>query len=285
MTTDRYAVFGKPVAHSLSPDIHTAFAKQTGQVLRYDKQEILPGTFADQARAFFASGGKGLNVTLPYKTEAFTFANTLTERARRAGAVNTLALKADNGASIIGDNTDGAGLVRDLCNNLCWPVSGQRLLILGAGGAVHGVLEPLLKQNPALIVIANRTVSKAQALAEDFSDLGNLRGIGFDKLENFSPFNLVINGSSASLAGELPPLPDNLVTPDSHAYDMMYSAEPTVFMAWMTARQVKNIANGLGMLVEQAAESFYIWRGIRPKTKSVFDSLRKALSKPDSRST
>lgn len=273
---DRYAVFGKPIAHSRSPDIHTAFAAQSGQSLSYEKQEIQPGTFADAAQTFFAEGGKGLNITLPYKTEAFEFADTLTERAQRAGAVNTLST--NNNDIILGDNTDGAGLVRDIRDNLGWQITGKRILILGAGGAVRGVLEPLLQQNPTALVIANRTVEKALVLAKDFADLGNLCGIGFDQLETFSPFDLIINGSSASLTGELPPLPDNLVTENSCAYDMMYGSEPTVFMQWMAERGITCIADGLGMLVEQAAESFYLWRGVRPDTATVLTTLRRTLN-------
>ena len=274
--TDRYAVFGKPVTHSRSPDIHAAFAAQTGEALEYAKVQVEPGAFVDCARSFFAEGGKGLNITLPFKTEAFDFADTLTERAQRAGAVNTLAKQSDG--SVLGDNTDGIGLVRDILNNLGWQIADKRILILGAGGAVRGVLEPLLSQAPASLVIANRTVEKAEKLAEDFSDLGQIRGNGFAELAEFSPFDIVINATSASLAGELPPLPEAVVSKHSCAYDMMYGAEPTIFLNWMAQQGLDHLADGLGMLVEQAAESFYLWRGVRPKTQTLIASLRKTLS-------
>ncbi len=274
--TDRYAVFGNPVGHSRSPDIHAAFAIQTGEALEYTKQHIEAGAFNTRARSFFASGGKGLNITLPFKTEAFEFADALTERARRAGAVNTL-IK-NNDGTVLGDNTDGPGMIRDITENLHWKISDQRVLVLGAGGAVRGVLEPLLKQHPTKVVIANRTVEKALMLANNFSDLGNLLGTAFDDLENLSPFDLVINGTSASLSGELPPLPENLMAENACAYDMMYAAEPTVFMQWMSQHSINRTADGLGMLVEQAAESFYLWRGVRPETRMLIQKLREEIN-------
>lgn len=277
MSSDRYAVFGNPVSHSRSPDIHAAFARQTGEDLIYTKQHIELDTFVDNAQAFFADGGKGLNITLPFKTEAFDFSDTLSERAQRAGAVNTLTANADG--TILGDNTDGIGLVRDMLDNLNWKISGQRILVIGAGGAVRGILEPLLSQSPASLVIANRTLAKALQLAEDFADLGKVLGVGFGELEALSPFDLVINGTSASLSGELPPLPENLVTENACAYDMMYAAEPTVFMQWMEQRGVNRLADGLGMLVEQAAESFYLWRGVRPATSTLITELRGDIQK------
>lgn len=277
MTSDRYAVFGNPVSHSRSPDIQAAFARQTGEALIYTRQHIKLDTFADHAQTFFADGGKGLNITLPFKTEAFDFSDTLTERARRAGAVNTLTANADG--TVLGDNTDGIGLVRDMLDNLNWKISGQRVLVLGAGGAVRGILEPLLSQSPASLVIANRTLTKALQLAEDFADLGKVLGVGFDGLEALSPFDLVINATSASLSGELPPLPENLVAENACAYDMMYAAEPTVFMQWMEQRGVNQLTDGLGMLVEQAAESFYLWRGVRPATSTLITELRGDIQK------
>ena len=274
--SDRYAVFGNPVGHSRSPDIHAAFATQTGETLEYTKQHIEAGTFSACARSFFASGGKGLNITLPFKTDAFEFADTLTERARRAGAVNTL-IK-NNDGTVLGDNTDGVGMVRDITENLHWKIAEQQILILGAGGAVRGVLEPLLTQQPSKVVIANRTVEKAMQLANDFSDLGNVLGSGFDELEKLSPFDLVINGTSASLSGELPPLPENLMAENACAYDMMYAAKPTVFMQWMSQHGISRITDGLGMLVEQAAESFYLWRGVRPETRTLIQNLREEIN-------
>ena len=277
MTNDRYAVFGNPVSHSRSPDIHATFARQTGEDLIYTRQYIELDNFVDSAQAFFADGGKGLNITLPFKTEAFDFADTLTERARRAGAVNTLTANADG--TVLGDNTDGIGLVRDMLDNLNWKISGQRILVIGAGGAVRGILEPLLSLSPASLVIANRTLEKALQLAEGFADLGKVFGVGFGELEALSPFDLVINGTSASLSGELPPLPENLVIENACAYDMMYAAEPTVFMQWMKQRGVNRLADGLGMLVEQAAESFYLWRGVRPTTSTLITELREDIQK------
>ncbi len=271
--TDRYAVFGNPIAHSRSPRIHTLFAEQTGQDLVYERQCVEPGEFDAAADAFFNGGGKGLNVTVPFKLDAFAWAGGLTPRARRAGAVNTLALQAD--ASVLGDNTDGVGMVRDLTTNLGWGLAAARVLILGAGGAVRGVLEPLLAANPAAVVIANRTVSKAENLAADFADLGRVQGCGFGDLEG--QFDLVLNGTSASLAGDLPPLSEHLVAPTSCCYDMMYGAEPTVFMAWARRAGAGAAADGLGMLVEQAAESFCLWRGVSPRTAEVISTLRREL--------
>ena len=273
---DRYAVVGNPIRHSKSPQIHTAFAEQCGQHMVYRSQLIEVGHFAASARAFFESGGCGLNVTVPFKLDAFDFADELSGRARRAGAVNTLARQDDG--SIYGDNTDGIGLVRDLHDNLGWEIGERRVLLLGAGGAVRGILEPLLRRHPASVVIANRTVDKAVELATAFADLGvTIEGCGFDALCE-REFDLVINGTSASLAGELPPLPDGLLSDNGCCYDMMYGAQPTPFMRWAAGQMAWAVADGLGMLVEQAAESFCIWRGVRPETRCVIEQLRAALS-------
>lgn len=270
--TDRYAVFGNPIAHSRSPQIHRAFARQTGTDLSYERQLVAPGGFAAAAAEFFAGGGKGCNVTVPFKRDAHDFATQLTERARRAGAVNTLAAKGDG--AIVGDNTDGVGLVRDIRANLGWPIAGRRVLVLGAGGAARGVLAPLLAEHPAALVIANRTASKARELATACADLGPVAGIGLADLAAEPAFDLVINGTSASLAGELPPLPDRLLAPGANAYDMMYGAQPTPFMGWASAHGAGAVADGLGMLVEQAAEAFLVWRGRRPETRPVITALR-----------
>ncbi len=272
--TDRYAVVGNPIEHSRSPEIHARFAAQSGEDMVYDKQRVEPGQFQRAADAFFAAGGKGLNVTVPFKEDACRYAATLTARAGRAGAVNTLARQDQGG--VLGDNTDGVGLVRDILDNLGWPVAGRRLLVLGAGGAVRGVLEPLLAAAPAAVVVANRTPSRAERLANAFADLGPVRGCGFDALEGES-FDLVINGTSASLAGDLPPLPAGLLSGGSCCYDMMYGAVPTVFMAWARRQRAGAVADGLGMLVEQAAEAFYLWRGVRPDTAPVIAGLRRSL--------
>ncbi|MEE8057222.1 MAG: shikimate dehydrogenase [Pseudomonadales bacterium] len=272
--TDKYAVFGNPVKHSKSPQIHRAFARLTQQQLSYRSHQVEEGKFADAARSFFDNGGKGLNITLPFKLDAYKFADELSARAQRAGAVNTLALQDDG--SIFGDNTDGAGLVQDLCENLAWKVSNKRVLLLGAGGAIRGVLEPLLRLKPSHLLIANRTVEKAQQLAADFSDLGTVRGCSYEAL-NGNHFDLIINGTSASLAGELPPLPSQALTDEGCCYDMMYSAEPTPFMRWGAKNTAWAVADGLGMLVEQAAESFCLWRGVRPQTRRVIDVIREEL--------
>lgn len=274
--TDRYAVFGNPIKHSRSPKIHGLFARQTGQDMCYDRQLVEPDAFKAAADDFFAAGGKGLNITVPFKLDAFAYASHLSPRAQRAGAVNTLALQSDG--SIVGDNTDGIGMVRDITLNLGWQIADKRVLILGAGGAVRGVLEPLLAQRPEAITIANRTVAKARELAEAFADLGQVEGCGFAELAG-REFDLIINGTSASLVGDLPPLPASIVTPKTCCYDMMYASTATVFMAWsqQAGAGAAATADGLGMLVEQAAEAFLLWRGVRPDTASVIARLRANL--------
>jgi shikimate dehydrogenase len=268
---DKYAVFGNPISHSKSPQIHRAFAQQTRQNLSYRAHKVAKDKFASAATTFFTNEGQGLNVTVPFKLEAFNFADDLSDRARRAGAVNTLKLKADG--SIYGDNTDGAGLVTDICQNLGWKIADRRVLLLGAGGAIRGILEPIIKQQPSHLVIVNRTVSTAQTLANRFSDLADVRACSFEALEA-NQFDMIINGTSASLAGELPPLPSNLISDDGCCYDMMYSAAPSPFMRWGAENLAWAVADGLGMLVEQAAESFYLWRGVRPRTEAVIDAIR-----------
>ena len=263
--TDRYAVFGHPIAHSKSPQIHAAFARQTGQDMRYEAILVPKDGFADSVAAFIAAGGRGANVTVPFKEDAFRLAGRLSPHAERAGAINTLRFDADG---ILGDNTDGAGLVADLTRNLGCVLAGKRVLLLGAGGAARGVIEPLLAQQPAEVVIANRTVSRAQELAALFG-----RGVsasGFDALD--TPFDLVINATAASLAGELPPLPPRIFTAATLAYDMMYGRD-TPFLDFARSHGAAT-ADGLGMLVEQAAEAFYLWRGVRPDTAPVIAALR-----------
>ena len=274
--TDKYAVFGNPIEHSKSPDIHRQFAEQTGQDLSYSKQLVAEDGFEAAANEFFANGGKGLNITVPFKQDAYAYVARTTPRARRAGAVNTLTLEADG--TILGDTTDGIGLVGDIVHNLGWQIRHKKVLVLGAGGAVRGVLEPLLEQQPQHVVIANRTVDKALQLAKGFAEFGYLLGCGFDMLGE-QQFDLVINGTSASLQGDLPPLPDNLIDPDAGTacYDMLYGAEPTPFMQWAAERGAL-VSDGLGMLVGQAAESFGLWRGVRPETAPVIANLRDQLS-------
>lgn len=277
--TDQYAVFGNPIEHSKSPEIHRQFAEQTKQMLAYEKQLVPKDGFDQAADAFFANSGKGLNVTVPFKQEAFSYADAITDRARRAGAVNTLALQ--NDSKVLGDTTDGVGLVTDIKDNLGWQIRHKRILILGAGGAVRGVLEPLLEEQPQHIVIANRSVDKALQLSQQFAELGYLLGCGYDMLGEQS-YDLIINGTSAGLQGQLPPLPETLIAREAEqvktaCYDMMYGAKPTLFMQW--AQQQGAVASdGLGMLVEQAAESFALWRGVRPQTSEVIAHLRGQLS-------
>lgn len=273
--TDSYAVIGNPVDHSLSPWIHAAFARQTGEDIAYEKITAPKDGFESVARRFFAAGGLGLNVTVPFKLDAYEFADRLTERARAAGAVNTLALQSDGG--ILGDNTDGAGLVADIRDNLGWPIADRRVLMVGAGGAARGAMLPLLEQGPAQVHIANRTAIRAERLAREFARHGVLSAGGFDTFDSLQgPFDLVINASAASLDGDLPPLPAGLLGPASHAYDMVYGAEPTPFMSWAAGLGAKT-ADGLGMLVGQAAESFMLWRGVGPETAPVLQELRTRL--------
>jgi shikimate dehydrogenase len=270
----RYAVFGNPIRHSKSPQIHAEFARQCEQNLQYRAVFVEMGLFSETARRFFEHGGQGINVTVPFKREAWEFADVLSEKARRAGAVNTLSLAADG--KILGDNTDGIGLVRDMVANLGWTIRDCSVLLLGAGGAARGVIELLLGESPRSLQIVNRTSSRAEELATEFADLGPVNGGAYEALEG-ARFDLLINATSASLGGELPPLPDSLLTERSCCYDMMYAAEPTIFMRWAAQHTAWAVADGLGMLVEQAAESFYIWRGLRPQTGTVVAKLRAGM--------
>ncbi|MAY39833.1 MULTISPECIES: shikimate dehydrogenase [Spongiibacter] len=274
-TVDQYAVFGNPIKHSKSPQIHAAFAEQTGQTLHYRAHKVELGRFAEVAAEFFRNGGRGLNITVPFKLDAFEFADELSGRARLAGAVNTLASGEDG--RIYGDNTDGVGMVRDMNDNLGWQISGRRVLVLGAGGAVRGILGPLLKQRPERLLVVNRTASKAESLAELFADMGDVSGGGYELLSE-GQFDLIVNGTSASMSGDLPPLPGSILSNDCCAYDMMYGADPTPFMRWAASEAAWAVSDGLGMLVEQAAESFCIWRGVRPDTKPVIEMIRQSLS-------
>ena len=268
---DHYAVMGNPVAHSKSPHIHTAFAHHTQQSLQYDT--ILVGTktgeFAQAVQTFQQTAGLGLNITVPFKQTAWNLVDIRQKRAERAEAVNTLWF--DEQGRIIGDNTDGVGLVRDLTQNHDHQITDKRVLILGAGGAVRGILAPLLDKNPAQCVIINRTASKAATLVKLFADLGNISMSTHDTLQSY---DLIINGTSASLHGELPALPDNILNKNSCCYDMMYANTPTPFLQWAKQQGALLAIDGLGMLVEQAAESFYLWRGVRPDTASVIKQMR-----------
>lgn len=272
--TDAYAVFGDPIAQSKSPYIHRQFAEQTGEDIAYTKQQVAEKDFEQAADAFFASGGKGLNITAPDKLAAYGYAARLTPRARRAGAVNTLVKRPDG--TLLGDTTDGIGMVNDM-HNLGWEIAGKRVLILGAGGAVRGVLQPLMEQEPGSLTIANRTEHKAEQLAKGFADLGVIEPLGYEALSG-RQFDLVINGTSAGFGGELPPLPEELLAEGAACYDMMYAAEPTLFLQWAEAHGAARLTDGLGMLVGQAAESFYLWRQVRPEVVPVITALRRSLA-------
>jgi len=269
--TDRYAVMGNPIAHSKSPRIHTLFAAQFGHDIDYRAILVEPGRFGQAVAAFLAEGGKGLNVTVPFKEEAWALAATHTARAQRAGAVNTLVL--DPSGSHYGDNTDGVGLVRDLRDNHGCELAGSRVLLLGAGGAARGVIGPLLDEKPARLVVANRTAFKAVELARTFRDSGPVEGCGLDALEG-SSFDVLINATAAGLRGEVPDLPSGLAQEESWCYDMMYADEPTAFLRWAQTHGARRALDGLGMLVEQAAEAFFLWRGVRPATEPVIRTLR-----------
>jgi len=267
---DLYAVIGNPIAHSKSPLIHSMFAEQTGESMVYEKIEAPLDEFNETVTIFFAQNhGKGLNVTVPFKEQAWELCYSRTERAELAGAVNTLFL--DNQGQICGDNTDGIGLVIDIKKQGI-ELKGKKVLIVGAGGAVRGILQPILKEHPAQICICNRTVSKAEALTKMMKGLGEIE---FGSFESFNEaFDIVINGTSASLNGELPPLQSAIITKHTVCYDMMYGSEETVFNAWARSKGALKVIDGLGMLVGQAAEAFSIWRGVRPQTRHVMTALR-----------
>jgi shikimate dehydrogenase len=269
--TDRYGVIGNPIEHSKSPLIHRAFAEQTGEDLEYDRILGALGQFDQTVAEFLDSGGKGLNITVPFKEDAWRLADERSERAEIAGAVNTLILQPDG--TLRGDNTDGVGLVRDISMNHGFNLVGAEVLLLGAGGASRGVLRPLLEAGPRRVVIANRTASKAIALAADCAKLGIISGCGLEQLEHDS-FDLIINGTSAGLAERVPDIPGQILRPGAWTYDMMYGDKPTTFMRWSDEHGASHALGGLGMLVEQAAESFFLWRGVRPDTSAVIKQLQ-----------
>ena len=279
VTRDHYAVIGNPVAHSKSPWIHARFAEQTGEAVEYGRVLGTIGAFSDDVRAFIEAGGRGMNVTVPFKLDAHAFANTLTPRAAAAGAVNTLAFSADG---VLGDNTDGVGLVRDIEGNLGVGLKGARVLLLGAGGAARGVVLPMLDGGVAALTIVNRTASKAQHLVDHFSDAAHAAHVRFsggaaDTVEA-GPYDVIVNATAGSLDDALPDCDNGSFGPDTLAYDMMYSAQPTVFMRHAESLGARS-SDGLGMLVEQAAESFFLWRGVRPDSGAVLRALRLELSK------
>lgn len=269
---DNYCVMGNPVAHSKSPQIHAAFAEQTRQKIFYQAILVDEGKFKDSIKEFQRQGGKGLNITVPFKLDAWEASDQMSRRAERAVAVNTISFN-DEG-KIAGDNTDGIGLIRDLTINHKLSIKDKNILILGAGGAARGILDPLFDEQADRVVIANRTVNRAEKLVDIFSDRGDISTCGFDELVS-SNFDIVINATSASLQGDVPPLPEGLVNKNTCCYDMMYSAADTPFVAWAKAHGAGIALDGLGMLVEQAAESFFIWRGVRPETGLVIDLVRR----------
>ena len=268
--TDQYAVIGNPIAHSKSPLIHRMFAEQTGQDIGYEKIEAPLDGFADIIAGLRGDGYKGCNITVPFKFEAFQLCNQLTGRARAAQAVNTLLFE---GSEILGDNTDGTGLIADIEQNLVCKLLFKKVLLMGAGGAAHGVIWQLFNAG-ASIVIANRTLEKAQQLAAEFTSYGTVFASSYEALAG-KQFDVVINATSSSLSDKLPPLPSGIFSPGALAYDMMYGKQ-TPFLKFAQKQGAAQLADGLGMLVEQAAEAFFKWRGVRPDTAPVIAKLRDA---------
>ena len=270
MTVDRYGVMGYPVAHSRSPVIHHLFAQQTGQEMRYELLRVTPEKLEEAVRQFQRTGGKGLNITVPHKRAVFRLVDHLSERASTAGAVNTLTFRNNE---IYGDNTDGIGLLRDLVVNLGLNLEGTSILILGAGGATRGIVGPLLEMQPGRVCIANRTLSRARDLVERFGGRGPVTACSFDEVPVAEPYDLVINATSAIHGDEIPPYPAAAVSAKTVCYDLSYSLHPTPFCAWALQHGAARAVMGWGMLVEQAAESFHIWRGVRPNTKPVLKQI------------
>lgn len=271
---DRYAVVGNPVAHSLSPLIHAEFAKQTKQSLNYEKILAPLQGFARTVTEFYKQGGRGINVTIPFKEEAWRLADILDPLAAQARSVNTLKFIEDG--KIEGYITDGIGLLRDLKNNLKITINGKRVLLVGAGGAARGALVSLMRENPELLVISNRTEAKARQLVYEFREKARLYACEFSGLERWK-FDVIINSTSVGLTGESIPLPEGIIAETGCCYDMVYGKHELPFLQWAQRQGVSCYVDGLGMLVEQAAESFYIWRGVRPKTKKLIEKLRKEL--------
>lgn len=268
--TDHYAVIGNPIGHSKSPLIHTEFAKQTGQDLDYISREIALDNIEGGLKQLQKEGFKGINITVPFKEQVWQTVTDKSDHAERAGAINTLLFNEDG--TLYGDNTDGIGLCRDLLDNHQIILKNKRILLLGAGGAARGVIEPLLSYQPSQLFIANRTASKAQQLADVFSEFGNIQGGGFDKL--IGSFDLIINATSASLQGKTPPLHNGILSEQASCYDMMYSDIDTAYITWAKQHGATKAIDGLGMLVEQAAESFRLWRGVKPETKTIIELIR-----------
>lgn len=270
MSVDRYGVMGYPVSHSRSPVIHRLFAEQTDQIMQYELLQVSPDKLEPAIRQFQRTGGKGLNITVPHKSEVTRLVDQLSERASTAGAVNTLTFKE---GEIFGDNTDGFGLVRDLAVNLELTIEGANILILGAGGATRGIIGPLLEMQPASLRIANRTLDKAQALADHFSRSGPVSACRFNVVPVTESYDLVINATSAGISGEAPPYPSAAISEQTVCYDLSYGLKPTPFGLWAREHGAALSVMGWGMLIEQAAESFHIWRNVRPDTAPVLEKL------------
>ncbi len=268
---DRYGVMGYPVSHSRSPVIHRLFALQTGQHMQYELLQVTPDKLEQAVRQFQRTGGKGLNITVPHKQAVCRLCDHLSERASTAGATNTLSFR---DGEIHGDNTDGIGLLRDLAVNLGFNLDGANILILGAGGATRGIVGPLLEMQPRSILIANRTIDKAEALVERFGQLGPVSACRFNIVPVSDPFDLIINATSAGVHGDTPPYPEAAVTGQTFCYDLSYGLEPTPFSVWAREQGAGKSVMGWGMLVEQAAESFNLWRGVRPDTAPVLKQMK-----------
>jgi shikimate dehydrogenase len=269
-TIDRYGVMGYPVSHSRSPVIHRLFALQTAQNMQYELLQVSPEKLETAVRQFQRTGGRGLNITVPHKRAVRKLVDQISERARTAGAVNTLAFR---GGEIHGDNTDGIGLLRDLGINLGIPLEDSNILILGAGGATRGIVGPLLEMQPRSLRIANRTLDKAQIIADHFDRHGSISACRFNMVPVGEPYDLIINATSAGVRGETPPYPEAAVSEDTFCYDLSYGLNPTPFSVWARERGASKSVMGWGMLVEQAAESFEIWRGVRPDTAPVLKQM------------
>ncbi|WP_428353242.1 shikimate dehydrogenase [Methyloprofundus sp.] len=267
---DQYSVFGSPIKHSKSPRIHKLFAEQTGQAMQYSAELVPADQFVQTVKGFFTQGGQGINCTVPLKELAWEYADLRTERAELAKAVNTLALQEDG--RVLGDNTDGVGLVTDLQNNHQIALKQKRVLILGAGGASRGIILPILQEAPLTLTIVNRTVAKARTLADEFSHKAKINACGYEDLAGQS-FDLILNATSASLSNDLPPLAAGILAAGGSCYDLAYANEATAFVRWAREQQARNSLDGLGMLVEQAADAFYLWRGVRPATDPVIQML------------
>ena len=267
---DRYGVMGYPVSHSRSPAIHRVFAMQTGERIQYELLQVAPDKLESAIRQFQNTGGKGLNITVPHKTKVIRYVDQMSERATTVGAVNTLVFRDDG---IFGDNTDGIGLLRDLVVNLGLSIEDSNILILGAGGATRGILGPLLEMKPAAITIANRTLDRAEELRTHFARFGRVAACRFDDVPLAGPYTLIINATSAGLRGDMPAFPEAAVSKTSFCYDLSYALSPTPFCVWARKHGAAKAVMGWGMLVEQAAESFYIWRGVRPDTEAVLKQI------------